>query len=157
VAEKELAAQNERVRDRAIPGRDGSPALRATRAVGARQRVLIVDDNRDCADSLQLVLSSFGHDAQVAYDGFDAMQVLRDGGAFDVVLLDLSMPRMNGFDLARRLRNATMPCPAIIAISGWADSPTKQKAREAGIDGYLVKPVEIEQLRQMLDRSLSTG
>jgi DNA-binding response OmpR family regulator len=58
---------------------------------------------------------------------------------------------MNGFDLARRLRNATTPCPSIIAISGWADSPTKQKAREAGIDRYLVKPVDIEGLREMLD------
>jgi CheY-like chemotaxis protein len=151
VAEKEFAAQNERVRDQAIPARDGSPTLRMTRAVHAPQHVLIVDDNRDCADSLQLVLASFGHDAQVAYDGVQAMQVLREGGVFDLVLLDLSMPGMNGFDLARRLRNATTPCPSIIAISGWADSPTKQKAREAGIDRYLVKPVDIEGLREMLD------
>ena len=66
------------------------------------------------------------------------------------MLLDLSMPGMDGFDLARQLRKATPSCPSIVAVSGWADLPTKQKAREAGIDGYLVKPVEIEDLRAML-------
>ena len=119
MAQKDFAAQNERVPDRAAPPRR------------ERRHVLVVDDNRDCADSLQLVLSSLGHEVQVAYDGFQAMnEVLQESRAFDVVLLDLSMPGIDGFDLARRLRKAAPCCPSIVAVSGWADLPTKQKARK---------------------------
>jgi len=120
---------------------------------GGRRHVLIVDDHRDCADSLQVLLSTFGFEAQVAYEGHTAMRMF-EATPFAVVFLDLSMPGMDGFELARRLRSASSSCPAIFAISGWADARTKEKAREAGVDCYLVKPVEIDELREVLEGSV---
>jgi len=114
--------------------------------------VLIVDDNRDCADSLRVLLSTFGLEAHVAYEGNSAMKMF-EANSFGVVLLDLSMPGMDGFELARRLRESASSCPAIVAISGWADAKTKEQALKAGIDRYLVKPVEIEVLRELLAKS----
>ena len=140
MAEQEVGDQ-ERVRARA------SPAM-----AGGRKIVLIVDDHRDCADSLQVLLSTFGYEVHVAYEGYAAMRML-EATPFSVVLLDLSMPGIDGFEVARCLRRSISPCPEIIAISGWADATTKKKAREAGIDCYLVKPVEIEELRERLEAS----
>jgi DNA-binding response OmpR family regulator len=73
-----------------------------------------------------------------------------EANRFGVVLLDLAMPGMDGFELARRVRSSSGSSPAIFAVSGWTDARTKEKAREAGVDFYLVKPVEIEQLQQLL-------
>jgi len=114
-----------------------------------RRLVLVVDDNRDCADSLQVLLSSFGYEVHVAYEGDTAIRMF-NAIPFGIVLLDIAMPRMHGLELARRLRRSTSSCPPIIAISGWADAGTKEQAREAGIDRYVVKPVEIDELHQLL-------
>jgi DNA-binding response OmpR family regulator len=69
---------------------------------------------------------------------------------YGAVLLDLTMPEMHGFELARRLRMSSSACPPIIAISGWADARTKGQARDAGIDSYIVKPADIDELQRLL-------
>src|SRR5688572_20865283 len=96
-----------------------------------------------------LLLSTFGYEVHVAYEGYTAMKMF-NATPFGIVLLDIAMPGMHGLELARRLRRSTSPCPSIIAISGRADARTKEQAREAGIDRYVVKPVEIDELQQLL-------
>jgi DNA-binding response OmpR family regulator len=114
-----------------------------------RPRILIVDDNRDAADSLQLLLETMGYEAQVAYDGHAALR-LAETTDFSVVLLDLAMPKMDGFELAARMRTSLANCPPIIAVTGWADFRTQIRARAAGCVCRLVKPVEIDELQRCL-------
>jgi DNA-binding response OmpR family regulator len=149
MAEKEFGDQNESDRDRASPVMAGSSTSYPSLAGRDRRLVLVVDDNRDCADSLQVLLSTFGYEVHVAYEGYTAMKMF-NATPFGIVLLDIAMPGMHGLELARRLRRSTSPCPSIIAISGRADARTKEQAREAGIDRYVVKPVEIDELQQLL-------
>ncbi len=96
-----------------------------------------------------MLLSALGYEVHVAYEGYTAMRMFNTT-PFGAVLLDIAMPGMHGFELARLLRMSTSPCPPIIAISGWADAKTKGLAREAGIDSYIVKPAEIDELQQLL-------
>jgi DNA-binding response OmpR family regulator len=96
-----------------------------------------------------MLLSTFGYEVHVAYDGYAAIRMF-NSTPFGAVLLDLTMPGMHGFELARRLRMSTSSCPAIIAISGWADAETKAQARKAGIYSYIVKPAEIDEVQQVL-------
>jgi len=95
-----------------------------------------------------MLLSTFGCEVHVAYDG-SAIRMF-NSMPFGAVLLDLAMPGMQGFEVARRLRMSTSSCPPIIAISGWADAKTKAQARKAGIHSYIVKPAEIDELEQVL-------
>ena len=149
MAEKESGDQNELERGRSSRAMVGGASPR-THPVGRDpQRVLVVDDNRDCADTLQILLATFGYEVDVAYEGFTAMKMFH-ATPFGIVLLDIGMPGMHGLELARRLRSSTSSCPTIIAISGWTDAKTKEQAREAGIDRYVVKPVEIDELQQLL-------
>jgi DNA-binding response OmpR family regulator len=150
--EKEFGDQTECVPGRAFPATGEGSSPHANPAPRCRRIILIVDDHRDCADSLQVLLSSFGHEVHVAYDGHTAMRMFK-ATRFGVVLLDIAMPGMDGFELARHLRRSTSFRPALFAISGWADARTKVRAREAGIDRYLVKPVEIEELQELLEIS----
>jgi DNA-binding response OmpR family regulator len=130
-----------------IAGGSASPAHRAE---GARSRILIVDDNRDAADSLQMLLQGMGYDAQAAYEGCTAIKML-DANVFSVVLLDIAMPEIDGFEVARRMRAASEACPPIIAVTGFADPGTKVKARDAGILCCLIKPVEADELRRWIE------
>jgi CheY-like chemotaxis protein len=112
--------------------------------------VLAVDDNRDAADSLGLMLSLWGHRPLVAYEGTTALNLALHERP-DVALLDLGMPVMDGWQLARRLR--AEPCLAgvlLIAVTGHGRDADRHKSRQAGIDRYLLKPVEPELLRGLL-------
>jgi PAS domain S-box-containing protein len=118
-------------------------------ASGAGQRVLIVDDNADAADTLDMVLRSLGYDTRVAHDGASALELalqLRP----HFVLLDIGMPGLDGYEVARRLRAMNMPSMRIIAITGWGQDADRQRAREAGFDVHLVKPVEPAELVKVL-------
>jgi CheY-like chemotaxis protein len=113
-------------------------------------RVLVVDDNHDNADTLGKLVSLWGHESKVAYD---ALTALKTASSFQphVVLSDIGMPGMDGYDLARQLRQRTdLPCPALIAISGYADEVHRQKSLEAGFESYLVKPANPQELRELL-------
>jgi two-component system, OmpR family, response regulator len=120
-----------------------SPSLR-DRLGPPGLRLLVVDDNRDAADSLAMLLGLWGHRARVAYDGASA---LRAAGAEppDAVLLDLGMPGLDGYDLATDLRPA-----ALIAVTGYADRAHRDRADAAGFDHFFVKPVDLDALRDLL-------
>ena len=127
------------------------PAPAAASERPARRRVLVVDDNIDAAQTLALLLGADGHEVQIAHDGIEAFG-LAETWQPDVALLDLGMPRLNGFDLCRKLREqpwgATM---LVVAVSGWGQEQDRRRTTEAGFDVHLVKPVRHEMLSQLLD------
>jgi CheY-like chemotaxis protein len=116
------------------------------------RRVLVVDDNRDAADSLAMMLSLAGHETRTAYDGLEAVQAAA-GFRPDVVLLDIGMPKMNGYEAARHLRSQSWgKGMALIALTGWGQEDDKRRALEAGFDHHLTKPVEAAALEKLLAR-----
>jgi CheY-like chemotaxis protein len=105
-------------------------------------RVLIVDDNRDAADSLALLMEAAGHVARAAYGGPEALRVAVEHRP-DVVFVDIGMPGMNGYELGRRLRQEPATQDALlVAVTGYGRDEDRRTAREAGIDLYFLKPVE---------------
>ena len=112
-------------------------------------RFLVVDDNRDAADSLASLLRLDGHAATVAYDGAEALRKARDGNP-DVVLLDIGMPNMDGYEACRAIRRQQNGDVVIIAVSGWGQESDRIKATQAGFDRHLTKPVEYAALSKLL-------
>ncbi len=132
------------------------PAPRAAVVTTASQRILVVDDNVNAADSLATLLRLQGHVVRTAYEGEAALSV---AAAFrpDYVLLDLGMPRMDGFEVARRLRAMEHGAGAIIvAITGWGQEADRMRSNAAGFDYHLTKPVGPEVLAEVLQRPPST-
>jgi CheY-like chemotaxis protein len=114
-------------------------------------RVLVVDDQRDTADVMALLVGHWGHEAQRAYDGATALGMAARR-APDVVLLDIAMPHLDGFQVAERLRgDAHLQDCFLIAMTGCAEMARRLRRREAGIDLFLIKPVESSVLETLLD------
>ena len=111
--------------------------------------VLVVDDDRDSADSLSELLKLTGIVCSTAYDGETALETVMDQRP-DVVLLDLMMPGLNGFDVALRIRQSDIKDTTLIALTGWARSEDLRRSLQAGFDHHLVKPVEFEFLLRLL-------
>jgi len=122
----------------------------AGKTIASSLRVLIVDDNRDAADSLGVLLRRLGTITRVAYDGPAALEVMSTYRPA-VVLLDLGMPGMDGFEVVRRMRRRA-DCAQIIvvALSGWGQEADRRKTAEAGFHDHLVKPVDLHRLQQLL-------
>jgi two-component system CheB/CheR fusion protein len=135
----------------AEPARDaGRPAARAA-ASGTTRRVLVVDDNRDAADSLAMLLRARGLEADVAYDGATALESARVRVP-TAVLLDLGMPGMDGYEVARRMRaEAACRDAVLVALTGWGHADVQSDCREAGFDHHLVKPVRLDALEALLE------
>ena len=137
------------------PG-DGVPARAAAApqpAEAGGQRVLVVDDNRDAADSLALLLQLDGHDVRVVYDGAAALAALDAArpGRPAAVLLDLGMPGMDGLEVARRVRASDAAAATLlIAFTGWGQHTDRERTRAAGFDHHLVKPVAPAALQALL-------
>ena len=114
------------------------------------QRVLLADDNVDFAESLSLILQMSGHEVHVANDGAAAFD-MAENFIPDFAFLDIGLPKINGYDLARRLREipALKAC-VFVAVTGWGQEDDRRKAREAGFDHHLVKPVEPEQILEAI-------
>ena len=113
-------------------------------------RVLIADDNHDAAVSLSMLLQSMGHDTRVVHDGIEALETAELFRP-DVVLLDIGMPRLDGYETARRL--ASQPWAAatqIVAVTGWGQETDRQRAKDAGFHRHLVKPVDLDVLREVM-------
>jgi CheY-like chemotaxis protein len=136
-----LSRGEPRVAERAPAGYDEAP--------GRALRVLVADDNRDAADSLQRLLALSGHEVRVAYDGESAVNV---GNEFRprVAILDIGMPGTNGYEVARALRTRHGRDVTIVALTGWGQETDRRKASEAGFDFHLVKPVDPNALGQLL-------
>jgi signal transduction histidine kinase/CheY-like chemotaxis protein len=138
-----------------------APAERAGR-VGAvpegetpRRRVLVVDDNRDTAAMLAKQLEISGHEARVAHDGAEALS-LAETFLPDTAILDIGLPGLDGYELARRIREAPWgQSMVLVAATGWGQPEDRRLSREAGFDDHLVKPVEPSALGRWLDRPTS--
>jgi len=113
-------------------------------------RVLIVDDCRDNADTLVLLLTQWGFDARPAYDANSAVS-LAVTFVPDVVMADIAMPGATGLDLAARLRELDPGLHSLVAITGYADDEHRDAAARAGFDFYFVKPPDLEELHGLLD------
>ena len=114
------------------------------------RRILIVDDNHDAADSLGMLLELDGHDIRLAYSGREGLEVIHDFKP-DAVLLDIGLPELDGYEVARRLRSSSLNGMLIIAISGYGTEQDRQISREAGFDYHLTKPVEFKRLKELLN------
>jgi len=114
------------------------------------RRILVVDDNPDSAQTLATLLQMDGHEAHTAYDGFEAVHAAKTLRP-DVVLLDLGLPRLNGFEVARHIReqpwgNGTV----LVALTGWGQEEDRNRSRAAGFNGHLVKPVNHAVLTRLM-------
>jgi PAS domain S-box-containing protein len=132
----------------APPSSDGRARPNTARRITGR--ILVVDDNVDSATSLARLLALLGADVRTAHDGLDGVHVAE---AFlpDVVLMDLGMPRLNGFDAARRIR--TQPWSKnclLVAVTGWGQDVDRQRSRDAGFDVHLAKPLELGVLEKLI-------
>jgi two-component system CheB/CheR fusion protein len=126
------------------------PAAPAAAASPAR-RILIVDDLRDGAESMAMLLRAHGHEVQLAFDGEDGIAAAE---AFrpDVVLLDIGMPKVNGYEACRRIRAQPWGrALRLVALTGWGQEDDRQRTRAAGFDSHLVKPVEPAELLALLN------
>jgi PAS domain S-box-containing protein len=120
------------------------------------RRILVVDDNRDAAESLMALLEIAGHDVRCAFDG-EAAITLAEQSRPDVMILDLGMPRVNGYDVARRVRERPWGKHVyLVALSGWGQTDERLRTHEAGFDAHFVKPIAPEALHRMLE-TLSVG
>jgi DNA-binding response OmpR family regulator len=114
------------------------------------RRVLVVDDNEDAADSLAMLLSVRGDDVRIAYDGEEAVAAELDFNP-EVVLLDIGLPKLSGYDVARAIRSVRGREVLIIAITGWGQEDDRQRARDAGFDHHFTKPVDFDVLLTIID------
>jgi PAS domain S-box-containing protein len=119
-------------------------------AVGPPRRILVVDDNRSSADSMAMVLRTFGHEVAVAYDGPDALAMAADFHP-DAALLDVGLPGMDGNQVARTLRGQTGAGRlTLIAMTGWSQEEDRRRSLAAGFDAHLVKPVKMSAVCELL-------
>ena len=113
-------------------------------------RILVADSNPDCAESLAILLRLYGHTVETALDGPAALKKAKDDEP-DVVLLELRLPGMTGYDVARHLRaNRTSKTPLLIAVTTYARDQDRQRSAEAGVDLHMVKPVDPDHLQSVL-------
>jgi CheY-like chemotaxis protein len=122
----------------------------AARLVTGARRVLVVDDNIDAADTLATLLTTLGCEVATAFDGLQALQ-RADAFIPQIVLLDLGLPKMNGYDVCRALRQRYGNALGIVAMTGWGQDEDRRRSREAGFDLHLVKPVDPDVLVDALN------
>ena len=144
------------VRLRLASSPEGSHEERRAARTLAPQRILIVDDNRDAADSLQALLGLLGAQVEIANDGPSALDAVpRFQPA--AILLDIGLPGMSGYEVARQIRdNTAIAQPVIIALTGWGQPDARRQSRDAGFDHHLIKPLDLAALQKILD-SLKTN
>jgi CheY-like chemotaxis protein/two-component sensor histidine kinase len=124
--------------------RDGAAAEAPAAGPAERpvRRVLVTDDNVDAATSLAMMLELMGNEVRIAHDGLEAVTAAEELRP-DVILLDIGMPRLNGYDACKRIREQPWgPGIYIVALTGWGQEEDKRRSREAGFDHHLVKPVD---------------
>lgn len=127
------------------------PQQETAPATGPEKRlsILVIDDNQDAADSLHDVLEMHGHDVLAAYDGESAIALVRDK-APQVALVDIGMPHVDGYEVARRVNAMPGAKPILVAVTGWGSNADKQLAKEAGFAYHLTKPLDYDSLAALL-------
>jgi PAS domain S-box-containing protein len=116
-------------------------------------RILVVDDNKDAAASLALLLRLMGHETRTAHNGLEAIEVA-DMFQPDVALLDIGMPKLNGYETARRIREKTWGREILlVAVTGWGQEADRRRSDDAGFNSHLVKPVNVDEIERLLARS----
>jgi len=124
--------------------------LSAEPAARSALKILVADDSQDGADSLAFLLKAAGHEVVTAYDGRSAIQ-LAEQHRPDAVLLDIGMPEVSGYDVARAIRREAWGRPMrLIALTGWGQAEHRRRSIEVGFDDHLVKPVELDLLENVL-------
>lgn len=113
------------------------------------RRVLVVDDNEDAAETLAMVLRLSGHHVEVAYNGMCALARARANKP-EVVLCDLGLPELSGFDFAKAIRREHGAVILLVAVSGYAEPEDMRRSREAGFDAHLAKPAQPADLEKLL-------
>ena len=141
-----------------LPLHTESPALTRMPAAPCSKeqplRILVVEDNRDAADSLRMLLELLGHQVTVAYSGPDGVNMAGEWNP-DVVLCDIGLPGLNGYGVASELRRNPVTARAhLIAVTGYGQEEDRRRAHEAGFDHHLTKPVDPSELQPLLVRSL---
>jgi DNA-binding response OmpR family regulator len=137
-------------RDLASPAADQAAPQSVMTAVGAR-RILVVDDHVDAANALAVLLRQQGHTVTVAHGGEAALAAAKEFVP-EVALLDLGMPGLSGFDVGRLLRRQLGAEVFLVAVSGYSGTDYRRGATEAGIDEYVVKPLDVAALDDLLIR-----
>jgi PAS domain S-box-containing protein len=132
-------------------GRDSAPTMNPRSSdAGTVKRILVVDDNADAAETMALLLETCGHDTAVVHDGLSALAKAAEMEP-DVVLLDIGLPGMDGYEVARRLRqNPTTRHAVLAALTGYGQVRDVERARDSGFDKHFTKPVDIEVLQAFL-------
>jgi len=133
-----------------------SVSIASEASAAAKRKILVVDDNRDGANTMAMMLRLLGNEVTTAHDGLEAVAAAE---AFrpDVILMDIGLPRMNGLDATRQIRSHQWGQGiAIVALTGWGQENDREQSRQAGCKGHLVKPVEVATLRSLLE-DLSTS
>jgi CheY-like chemotaxis protein/anti-sigma regulatory factor (Ser/Thr protein kinase) len=131
-----------------LQGTEGRPADQGT-APHVRCRILVAEDSPDAAEMLSLMLSIKGHDVRVAADGEQAVALGREFQP-QIAFVDIGMPRLNGFEVARQLREALGERVLLVALTGWGQDEDRRRSREAGFDHHLTKPPEPDVLDQLI-------
>jgi CheY-like chemotaxis protein len=130
--------------------RDDEPSISLTEGQVPPRRVLVVDDNKDAANSLAMILTLEGHEVESVYSAHEAL-VRAVSFKPDVALLDIGLPEMNGYELARRLReHPEVSAIRLVALTGYGQAEDKEHAHAAGFDDHLVKPADLRALQQAL-------
>jgi hypothetical protein len=121
-----------------------------------RLRVLLVDDNRDAADTLELLVRSMHHEVRAVYDGQSALRLIESFRP-QVVLLDIGMPHMNGYEVAKEISRASAePRPVLVAVTGWGQETDRARAHDVGFRFHFVKPVTEHAMQSMLNEVAAT-
>lgn len=133
----------------AEPSFDVSPEREIT-AGGPRRRILVVDDNRDSANSMAMMLKLIGNEVRIAHDGVEGIEAAEEFRP-QIILMDVGMPRLTGYEATRRIREQPWGRSIfIIALTGWGQDGDKLRSQEAGCNGHLVKPVSLSDLENLL-------
>jgi len=121
-----------------------------TQTAARRFKILVVDDNHDSALSLAMMLSIMGHDTRTAHDGESAVATA-ETFLPDVILLDIGLPKLNGYEVAQRIRETSWGTSMyLIAVTGWGQDEDRQRSSEVGLNLHMVKPVEPSALEKVL-------
>ena len=114
-----------------------------------RKRILVADDNPDAGATIKILLETEGHDVQLVNDGEQAL-VAVESGLCDLAVLDIGMPKLDGYEVARRIR-ASGRTLRLVAVTGWGRARDRELAAEAGFDAHLTKPLDYDALRRIVN------